>query len=88
MPESKEIARTSCEQTTAESGQMCRQNESSARAMLCSVGEHMAPRAPEIQILGWHGRWQAVLSVLHVLNMLNVLNLLNVLNVPNVLIES
>ena len=34
MPESKEIARTSCEQTTAESGQMCRQNESSARAML------------------------------------------------------
>ena len=34
MPESKEIARTSCEQTTAESGQMRRQNESSARAML------------------------------------------------------
>ena len=34
MSESKEIARTSCEQTTAESGQMCRQNESSARAML------------------------------------------------------
>ena len=28
------VARTSCEQTTAESGQMCRQNESSARAML------------------------------------------------------
>ena len=32
--ESKDIARTTCEQTTAESGQMCRQNESSARAML------------------------------------------------------
>jgi len=32
--ESKGIARTTCEQTTAESGQMCRQNESSARAML------------------------------------------------------
>ena len=34
MSESKDIARTTCEQTTAESGQMCRQNESSARAML------------------------------------------------------
>ena len=34
MPESKEIARTSCEQTRAESGQMCRQKERSARAKL------------------------------------------------------
>ena len=34
MSESKDIARTTCEQTAAESGQMCRQNESSARAML------------------------------------------------------
>ena len=34
MSESKEIARTTCEQTAAESGQMCRKNESSARAML------------------------------------------------------
>ena len=43
MPESKEIARKSCEQTAAESGQMCRQNESSAMSHACSVGEHMAP---------------------------------------------
>ena len=34
MSESKDIARTTCEQTAAESGQMCRQNESSARAMV------------------------------------------------------
>ena len=34
MSESKDIARTTCEQTAADSGQMCRQNESSARAML------------------------------------------------------
>ena len=34
MAGSKDIARTTCEQTAAESGQMSRQNESSARAML------------------------------------------------------
>ena len=63
--ESKGIARTTCEQTTAESGQMCRQNESSATSHACSVGEYGAARAGNPP-LGWHGRWQAVLSVLHV----------------------
>ena len=43
----------SCEQTTAESGQMCRQNESSEMSHACSVGEYMAPRAPEIHL--WDG---------------------------------
>ena len=53
MSESKDIARTTCEQTAAESGQMCRQNESSAMSHACSVGEYMAPRAPEIHV--WDG---------------------------------
>ena len=31
----------------------CRQHESSATSHPCSVGEHMAPRAPEIHL--WDG---------------------------------
>ena len=51
--ESKDIARTTCEQTEAESGQMWSSEREQRESHACSVGEHMAPRAPEIHL--WDG---------------------------------
>ena len=53
MPESKDIARTTCEQTTAESGQMWSSEREQRESHACSVGEYIAPRAPEIHL--WDG---------------------------------
>ena len=53
MSESKDIARTTCEQTTAESGQNVSSEREQRESQACSVGECMAPRAPEIHL--WDG---------------------------------